>query len=271
VSDSGTVTADGSPVAGFQYRYAVDRTDLGRGGGFSGVISQSGVTFNFPIRTAKHDYRGWVSDTQSTVPLTYQGTAKHGGLSTYLFRTDSKPTLITDPDILKSLPASLPKATLTGLAAGLGLTAAQLSGLKESLPSLPDPVAFSYTYRVSATYWVEPATGEIVDLQEREVRSLALTVGSTLVPITPVLDISYTSSPTGLASAVKDARHDASLINLVYRTLPLILLAGGLVALLAGGAGLLFGRRRPQAAAPVDSAPTAEQASEPVPAARHHA
>jgi hypothetical protein len=271
VADSGTVTAAGSPVAGFQYRYAVDRTSMGRGNGFGGVVVQTGVTFNFPISTAKHDYPGWVPDTQSTVPLTYAGTAEHAGLSTYVFRTDSRPALITDPQTLKALPASLPKATLTKLAGGLGLPAAQLSGLRQALASVPDPVPFSYTYRISATYWVEPTTGEIVDLREREVRSLALNVGDNLVPVTPVLDISYTSTGAGLAAAVKDARHDANLIKLVYRTVPLILLAGGLLALLAGAIGALFGRRRARAAASIDPRLTGEQESDRSPVASNHA
>lgn len=260
VSDAGTVTAAGSPVAAFDYRYAVDRTDMGPGSGFDNVVKQSGITFNFPIRTAKHDYPGWVSDTQSTVPLTYAGTADRGGLSTYVFRTRSKPTPITDPETLKSLPASVPKATATRVAAGLDLPAGRLTGLAEALSSLPDPLPLNYTYRVIATYWVEPATGEIVDLQEREVRSLALKVGNALVPVTPVLDISYTSSPAELASAVKDARHDASQVNLVYRTLPLILLVVGGVALLAGAAVLLLGRRRTQAAGS-EPAPTSSSDS----------
>ncbi|HZC71310.1 MAG TPA: porin PorA family protein [Jatrophihabitans sp.] len=256
VSDTGTVTANGSPIAGFDYRYAVDRTNMGPGSGFENVVHQSGITFNFPIRTAKHDYPGWVSDTQSTVPLTYEGTAERGGLSSYVFRTHSKPAPITDPATLKSLPASVPKATAARVAAGLDLPPAIQGALANALPSLPDPVPLNYTYQVTATYWVEPTTGEIVDLQEREVRSLALKVGNALVPITPVLDISYTSSPTELAAAVSDARHDANQVNLVYRTLPLILLIVGGVALLAGAAVLLLGRRRPQAAARDESTPT---------------
>ncbi|HYZ67091.1 MAG TPA: porin PorA family protein [Mycobacterium sp.] len=256
VSDTGSVRAAGSPVAGFDYRYAVDRSSMARGSGFDGVVSQTGVTFNFPIRTAKHDYPGWVPDTQSAVPLTYKGTAKRGGLSTYVFRTSSKPTLITDPQTLKALPASLPKATAARLAESLGLSAAQLNGLANALSSLPDPVPFSYTYRVVATYWVEPTTGEIVDLREREIRTLALKVGATLVPITPVLDISYTSEPADRAAAVADARHDASKVNLVYRTLPLILLVIGILLLLGGGVGLLLGRRRPQSTPPRESAST---------------
>ena len=248
VSDSGTVTAAGSPIAGFQYRYAVDRTNMGRGAGFRGVVAQTGITFNFPIHTAKHNYPGWIPDTQSTVPLTYQGSATHAGLSTYVFRTNSTPTPITDPETLKSLPAALPKSTLARLAAGLRLPAGGLSSLQSMLASLPDPVPFSYTYQVHATYWVQPTTGEIVDLREHEVRSLTLTAGKTLVPITPVLDITYTSTPAGLAAAVHDARHDAGLIDLAYRWLPLILLATGLAALLTGAASLLFARRKRHAA-----------------------
>jgi hypothetical protein len=244
IADSGSIVAGGSPVGGFQYRYAVDRTDMGRGSGFSNVVAQSGITFNFPIDTARHDYPGWVPDTQSTVPLTYAGTATRGGLATYVFHTVGKPTLITDPETLKSLPAALPKATITRLAGSLDLPPATLGALSQLLPSLPDPVPFSYTYRTVATYWVEPTTGEIVDLNERDVRTLALKLGNQLVPVTPVIDMTYTSSPAELATAVKQARHDAGQIHMIYRTVPLTALIAGLVLLVAGVVGLLTQRRK---------------------------
>jgi hypothetical protein len=250
VADSGTILANGSPVGGFDYRYAVDRTDMNRGSGFADVVKQSGVTFNFPIHTARHDYPGWVPDTQSTVPLSFAGTARHDGLDTYVFTTHSKPTLVTDPETLKALPAALPKATVTALAGTLGLPAGTLGALKQLLPTLPDPVPFSYTFQTVATYWVEPTTGEIVDLRERDVRTLALKVGDQLVPVTPVLDMTYTSSPASLTAAVEQARHDAGQINLIYRTLPLTAFAAGLVLVLGGTSGFLVGRRR-RAAAPV--------------------
>lgn len=253
VADSGTVVANGSSIGGFHYRYAVDRTDMGPGSGFSDVEKQSGITFNFPIHTAQHDYPGWVSDTRSTVPLTYQGTATHGGLSTDVFRTVSKPTLITDPQTLSSLPAALPKATIVQLAASLGLPGDKVAALGQLLPALPDPVPFSYTFRTTATYWVEPTTGEIVDLRERDVRTLALKVNNQLVPITPVFDVTYTSSPAELATAVKQARHDASQINLVYRTLPLAALLAGIVLILGGAVASFVSRRRPTPPSGVDS------------------
>lgn len=259
IADSGTVMANGSPVGGFHYRYAVDRTDMGPGTGFSGVVKQSGITFNFPIHTARHDYPGWVSDTGSTVPLTYQGTATHGGLATYVFRTVSKPTLITDPETLQSLPPALPKATITQLAGSLGLPGATLSALSQLLPTLPDPVPFSYTFQTTATYWVEPTTGEIVDLRERDVRTLALKAGNQLIPMTPIFDVTYTSSATELASAVKQARHDATAVNLVYRTLPLTGLVAGLVLFIGGAIGTVLTRRRRPSAPTATGSPTVEQ------------
>jgi hypothetical protein len=258
VADSGTLNAGGAAVAAFAYQYAVDRTSMGRGSGFSGVTAQTGVTFNWPIRTAKKDYPGWVSDTQSAIPLKYSGTAKHGGVSTYVFTTSMQPKAITDPATLKSLPASLPKATFAQLAGSLGLPATQAGALAQVLPTLPDPVPFNYTYQVDATYWVEPATGIIVDVSEHEVRSLALKVGAALVPVTPVMDITYKSSPAQLAVAAKDANHKAGLVNLAYRTLPLILLIAGLALLALGVLVRATGRRRPV------EAPTATVAADSV-------
>lgn len=248
VADSGTVVAGGSPVGGFDYRYAVDRTGMGPGRGFTGVVDQSGITFNFPIHTARHDYPGWVPDTGSTVPLTFEGTATHAGIQTYVFSTHSKPTLITDPETLRALPAALSKQTVITLAGSLGLSPGTLGALNQMLPTLADPVPFSYTYQTVATYWVEPTTGEIVDLRERDVRTLALRLGNQLVPVTPVLDMTYTSTPSDLSAAVDQARHDAAQVDLVYRTLPLTALIAGVVLLLGGAFASYLARRVPAAA-----------------------
>ena len=256
VSDAGSVLVANQAVAGFSYRYAVNRTSMQLGSGYSDVVKQTGISFNWPIRTQKKDYIGWVSDTRGTTPLKYAGTARRGGLSTYKFTTDLPAAPITDPATLKQLPASLPKASVTALSAGLGLSAGQLALLKQALPSLPDPVPFSYTYAVTATYWIEPNTGEVVDLQERETRTLGLALGAAVVPVTPVIDINYTSSPDELAATVKDIRHDANLVTLVYRTLPLSLGIAGVVFLVLGLLGLtvLRSRRDPgPGAAPADS------------------
>ncbi len=244
ISDAGKLLVAGSPVAAFDYRYAVNRTSMDRGTGFKGVDRQTGITFNWPIRTAKANYLGWVSDTRSTTPLVYAGTAKRGGLSTYMFTATTPAEPLTDPATLKELPQSLPKATLVNLAAGLDLDATKAGALKQALPLLADPVPFSYTYALTATYWVQPESGEVVDVQERETRTLGIKIGSVIVPLTPVLDISYTSAPAQLASSVTDARHDGNLVTRMYVTLPRALGISGAVVLLVGVMALAVRRRR---------------------------
>jgi DUF3068 family protein len=259
VSDGGKLKVNGSAVAGYEYRYAVNRTSMDRGSGYPNVVQQRGVTFNWPIRTAKHDYKGWVSDTQSTTRLHYAGTATRGGLPTYVFTTTASPAPITDPATLKQLPQSLPKATVLELSAALKLTPSQQALFAKILPNLSDPVPFSYSYTMKATYWVAPQSGEVVDLHETETRILSLKVGSAFIPVSPVMDITYSAAADQLATSVKKARHDGNLVNLVYVTLPRGLAIAGLVLLVAGGAGLALSRRRRDAdGSPTEADPESE-------------
>jgi Porin PorA len=248
VSDAKTVKALGATVAAVDYNYAVNRTDMTRGSGYDNVVKQTGITFNWPIRTQKQDYTGWVSDTRRTTSLHYTGTATRGGIATDVFTTTTAPALITDPQVLSSLPQSLPKSTLVLLAAGLNLPASQLAALRQILPTLPDPIKFSYTYQISSTYWVAPASGNVVDLQQHEVRTLALALGGATAaptPLTPVMDISFAAPATTLAAAAKDARHNDQAVTLIYTTVPLALLLGGAALILLGGIALALTARRP--------------------------
>lgn len=243
VSDAKAVQVGGKPVATVDYRYAVDRSDLGPGSGYSGVVAQRGLTFNWPIDTGQQDYTGWVADTHKTTALHYSGKAKRGGISTYVFKTSTEALPIADDQVLSTLPKGLPKATLTKLAAGLNLTPAQLSTFQAVLPSLPEPVPFSYTYQVTATYWVAPVSGVVVDLDQHEVRTLNISLGGASVPVTSVSDITFTSPASTLKAAAKDAGDARTAIGLVSRTLPLALLVAGGVLLGLGLIGVVRGRR----------------------------
>jgi hypothetical protein len=243
VADTKTVIVNNSPVSSVAYRYAIDRKNLGAGSGFADVSKQNGITFNWPVRTNKHDYTGWVSDTQQTTPLKYAGTAKRGGISTYVFTTTTQPAPISDNKVLAALPSGLPKSTLAQLASSLGLPAATLQQLQAVLPSLPDVVPFKYTYQVTATYYVAPKSGIVVDLNQHEVRTLVLSIGGQDVPVTPIMDLTFTSTKATLAQAVSDAKDKTSAINLIYVGLPLGLAIGGLLLVLVGGAGVLLRRR----------------------------
>lgn len=251
VSDARTVKAGGQTVAGVDYRYAVNRTDLGAGNGYSGVVKQTGLTFNWPIRTQKHDYTGWVPDTQTTTRLNYTGTATRGGVDTYVYTANTTAAPIKDPQVLSALPTSLPKATVVTLVSGLGLSADQQKAFQQLLPTLPDPVKFAFTYQVAATYWVAPASGIVVDLKEHEVRTIALATGPLTVPVAAVMDITFTSTPATLAAAAADARDKGDAVSLVYVTLPVALAAGGGLLLVLGLVGLMLGRRRPPTPQPL--------------------
>jgi hypothetical protein len=255
VSDSRTVTAGGKAIAAVEYVYAVDRTSMQRGGGYADVAKQNGITFNWPIRTQKHDYTGWVADTHRTVALTYRGTATRGGESVYVFTARTAAAPIVDQQVLRGLPTSIPKATLGALAAHLPLTTAQKAGLLQLLPALPDPVQFGYSYQATATYWVAPASGIVVDAAEHQVRTLLLQTGTSAMPVTTVLDMSFVGTPATVQAAAKDASDKGNSITLVYTTLPLTALITGAVLFLAGGALLTLRRRTMPPAQPPTTRP----------------
>ncbi len=235
VSDTKTVTAaSGKTIASSDHRYAVDRTDLAAGSGFTGVVAQQGLTFNWPIRTQPQDYPGWVSDTGRTTMLTYTGKAHRGGVPTYVYTTKTAAQPISDQQVLVGLPKALPRASLAILATGLGLPAATLANLTAVLPRLPDPVPLSYTYQVEATYWVAPDSGIVVDIAQHEVRSAVLTVAGTATPLASVMDLRFTAPAATVAKAGKDGRDAAKGIRLVYRTLPWSLSVLGFVIVVVG-------------------------------------
>lgn len=247
VSLTRVVSAVQQRVAETEYRYAVDRTDLQRGSGFRDVTRQDGITFNWPIRSEKKDYRAWVADIGRSTTLEYQRTEDRGGVSTNVFTatTDAQP--ITDEQVLATLPQALPKATITKLVPTLGLPIEQLLSMQELLPTLPDPVPFSYTFSLDSTYWVEPDSGVVVDLDQRQVRTANLAAGPTPVPIAPIFDVRFGDTPQTLALAADDAASKGGSVRMVYGTLPLGLLAAGLLVLLAGLVSLLTTRRHPPA------------------------
>lgn len=242
VADSKTVKANGTTIADITYRYAVDRRSLGLGYGYSGLTSQQGLTFNWPIMTGSHDYPGWVADTQRSAPLRFRGTQQHAGVATDVFTISTEPAVLRDPQVLSALPQAMPKGILTALAPQLGLAAVPAN--------LPELVRLAYTYRVDATYWVAPRSGIVVDVTQREVRSVGIANAAGLPTVTaPVMAIAFTSTPATLKAAVTDARNASRSLELINTTLPLVLLLGGLL-LLGSGVVLLKTRKANPAPTP---------------------
>jgi hypothetical protein len=245
VSDQRAVDIPGYTVADFTYRFAVDRKSMGPVSGFSDVPPHQGLTFNWPMDTQRHDYTGWVVDTQSPTQLKYVGEGTRGGVDTYIFKSAVPATEIRDPELLKVLPPTMTKEQILQLTPSLQLSEEQLLATSKILDRLPDPVPMSYTYSVEATYWIAPDTGVVVDTIHHEVRTANFVDGDKLIPATPIMDMTYQAPPTTLAAAATDAKDGAAQLRLIRTTVPLVALIAGVVLSMLGVGLLATLRRQP--------------------------
>jgi len=258
VQESKKVTLQNNAIANVTHRYAVDRKDMGPGSGYTGVTAQTGLTFNWPIHTAKQNYTGWVSDIQATTPLVYTGEATRGGINTYVFKATVPATRITDPAELSGLPSSISKATLSSMTPSLGLTIDQLKALSSTLSKLPDPVPFGYLFSATSTYWIAPDSGVVVDVAAHEVRTSGFVVAGQVLPVGPVLDFTYTSPHATLTAAASDAKDKAAQMEMISTTIPLVaLITGGVIVLVLIGTAV-YSRRRTTTPPPTTPAPPRE-------------
>ncbi len=263
VRDVRTVTPAGGSTATLTNLYVVDRHNLGASTAltYPGTTTQVGVSFNFPIGTAKHSYTGWVPDTRTTTTLSYSGTATKDGVQTYVFRTTVATAPIREPAQLAGLPTSVPKGSLTTLASQLGLPQNVLAQLGAVLNRLPASLPLNYTYKSDSTFWVEPTTGVIVDQQTSETRGIVLpasVLGSAL-PVATLSQFTYRYTPESVTAAADDAKSKASTLTLLDTTLPLIVGLLGAALVIAAGVGYLIERRRP----PQGPAPATPSTPEP--------
>ena len=253
VDDARSLHMPGFTVANLDYRFSVDRTSMGATREFKSAPPHVGLTFNWPIDTQKHDYVGWVADTQGTTKLRYIGEGQRGGEDAYIFRTKVPTSEIKDPQLLKVLPPTLTKKQILELTPSLQLSLKQLLKNQKILDRLPDPVPMTYTYSLEATYWIAPATGIVLDSSRHEIRTANFVDGDKTIPATPVMDMTYQAPPSTLAAAVKDARDGAAKIHLIRTTIPWVALISGIVLTVVGVVLLVFRRRRnpPDAPTPV--------------------
>ena len=104
------------------------------------AVRQSGIVgYVFPIGTRKQTYQVFDTTLNRAVPFTYEGTADTHGIQTYIFKENVNPakvTSVTVPGAFFHLPAK----TIT-------------------LPEL---------YEIHLTYWVDPQTGALLNVNENE-------------------------------------------------------------------------------------------------------
>jgi Porin PorA len=104
------------------------------------TVHQTGIVgYVFPIGTQKHTYQVFDTTLNRAVPFTYEGTATTGGIQTYVFTENVRPTQVTS--------VTVPAAFF------------HLPGKTVTLPEI---------YQIRLTYWVDPQTGALLNVNEDE-------------------------------------------------------------------------------------------------------
>jgi len=239
VSDHAVMSSPQGPLADSLSIYAINRTTMDAIDDFSGdarITPRQGLVVGWPIGSEGKDYIGWNGDTQTTVTLAYEGEEERGGINTYKFHAASGPDVIVDPELLAQFPPALPKAMLAQLAASLDLPDEAMAQLGPVLEAMPDPVPLTYTFQFDKTYWVEPTTGMLIDIDVMESRAAALTVpgGPGPVPLTEVQHLEYVTAPASVTDAVNEANDGISQLNLFGTYIPAILILLGAIGIIGG-------------------------------------
>jgi len=250
VRDSRSLTAaNGQAVGSTQATYAVDRKSLEPASSYPPswtVIQQQGLTVSWPFGSEKTDYTGWVNETQTTTPIKYRREESRQGVDTYVYQASPAAQPIKDPQVLATLPQALPVDALTALAAVLPIPDDVRAQLAQALPTLTQPIPLSYTYQAQTTYWVSPATGEVVDTQREEIRKAGLQLpnGQTIAAVIPIYDVTIAFTDDSAQAAAQDAKDNGDKIQLYGTTVPLILLIVGIVSLIVAALLFFLPRRR---------------------------
>jgi hypothetical protein len=230
------------------HTYAVDRTTL------EGVAPPAGIAVEpsvgalssaFPIGPkADSSYRYYDSSTRKIVPITYARAASVDGRSVNVYQISAAGP-VRDPGLLKMLPPALPKKLLAGLAPLLP-AAVRAEITPATIAALPDPVPLSYTATTAIGAYVDQQTGVPVNETISQQVIANVTAGGRTLSLIPVLALDFHVTPASMQSLANKASTAGLLLTVLKVIAPLVLLAGGVIAL----AIAVLRRRRPAPAAP---------------------
>jgi DUF3068 family protein len=177
------------------------------------AVHQTGIVgYVFPMGTQKQTYQVFDTTLNRAVPFTYSGTADTHGITTYMF-TENVPatqvTSVTVPGAFFRLPAK----TVT-------------------LPEL---------YQIRLTYWVDPQTGALLDVNENE--KVTLQNPATGGTVAVLFDGDLVATPATVTEVVNldsSGRTELSLLNTI------IPIAAGIAGALALITGIVLLVRKPR-------------------------
>ena len=198
------------------------------------VTPAQGLTVSWPLGAKQQNYTGWVYQTGTTTTLKYATQAQQGGINTYVYKTAVPPTPIKNPQLLASLPKSLPVSLLPLMRAAGLISASNLASLAKVFPGAAS-IPLAYTYQADNTYYVAPGTGLVVNLSnnESEMAGIALPSGK-VIPVLPVLAYTYQASSASLSAAVNDANSGSNTITTWGVIVPIAAALAGLFLIVLG-------------------------------------
>jgi hypothetical protein len=180
--------------------------------GDSSVQQRGLVGYVFPIGTKKQTYQVFDTTLNKPVPFPFAGTATVRGVETYKFTEDVAPVQVAT----QTVPGSL-----------VGMSAASVT-----LPEF---------YEIHLVYYVDPATGALINVQEHQTTTLRTPSAGAQALL--LFDANLKVTPASLTAIVKLDTNGRNELTLLKVILPLVL---GIVGLIALVTGLLLGRgRRP--------------------------
>lgn len=180
------------------------------------AIRQSGIVgWVFPMGTQKQTYMVFDTTLDKPEPYVYSGTANTDGIQTYDFVENIAPTQYTTLSVPGYFVGSSAKTV-----------------------SAPE------YYQIHESYWVDPVTGALLNVNESEELTLRNpTTGAVgLVLYNGTLKMTP-ASLTAIVTLDKNGRNELTLIELIV---PLVI---GIVGAILVVVGFLIGRRRADAAA----------------------
>ena len=247
VQDTRNIVASGSRVGQTVSPYALNRQTLAAVSSHPGnwsVTPATGLTVSWPLGAKQQNYTGWVYQTYTTTTLRYVAQAQQGGINTYKYQATVPPTPIKNPQLLASLPKSLPVSFLPRLQAAGLISAANMASLAKLFPGAVS-IPLGYTYQSNNTYYVAPGTGLVVNVSnnEAEMGGIALPNGK-VIPLLPVLAYTYHASPSSLSAAVNDANNGSSTITTWGVAVPIAAASVGFVLVVLAAVLWVRGRSK---------------------------
>jgi Porin PorA len=178
------------------------------------AVHQTGIVgYVFPMGTQKQTYQVFDTALNRAVPFTYEGTATTDGIGTYVFTENVSPTQVTS--------VTVPGAFF------------HLQAKTVTLPEL---------YQIRLTYWVDPQTGALLNVNEDE--KVTLQNPATGGTVAVLFDGDLVATPATVTEVVNLDSSGRTELAWLDTFGPLAAGIAGAVALIAGIVLLVRGPQR---------------------------